>query len=205
MGISCLGGWVGVRNGNPLQYSCLGNPRDRGDWQAPVHGEKEAGTSQLCPRPSTVRVLSALAESRTITSPRAPGAALASACCPSRLISFHSHSGPRLDDMWYTQELLAPLNTEGEQPQRMLTLGSERIRECLCWYLSELENVKAGIWTNQRMLTLVSEWIREYQCWNLNKSENVNDGIWVNFSLSPPSLYQAHSEPARTRDEQSAK
>ena len=55
--------------------------------------------SPLCPRPSTVRVLSTLAESRTITSPRAPGAALASACCPSRLISFHSHSGPRLDDM----------------------------------------------------------------------------------------------------------
>ena len=161
--------------------------------------------SPLCPRPSTVRVLSTLAESRTITSPRAPGAALASACCPSRLISFHSHSGPRLDDMWYTQELLGPLNTEGEQPQRMLTLGSERIRECLCWYLSELENVNAGIWTNQRMLTLVSEWIRECQCWNLNKSENVNAGIWVNFSLSPPRLYQAHSEPARTRDEQSAK
>ena len=25
-------------NGNPLQYSCLGNPRDRGAWQATVHG-----------------------------------------------------------------------------------------------------------------------------------------------------------------------
>ena len=25
-------------NGNPLQYSCLGNPRDRGDWWATVHG-----------------------------------------------------------------------------------------------------------------------------------------------------------------------
>ena len=23
-------------NGNPLQYSCLGNPKDRGDWQAIV-------------------------------------------------------------------------------------------------------------------------------------------------------------------------
>ena len=28
----------GVRNGNPLQYSCLGNPMDRGAWQAAVHG-----------------------------------------------------------------------------------------------------------------------------------------------------------------------
>ena len=25
-------------NGNPLQYSYLGNPMDRGDWQATVHG-----------------------------------------------------------------------------------------------------------------------------------------------------------------------
>ena len=25
-------------NGNPLQYSCLGNPKDRGAWQATVHG-----------------------------------------------------------------------------------------------------------------------------------------------------------------------
>ena len=25
-------------NGNPLQYSCLENPLDRGAWQATVHG-----------------------------------------------------------------------------------------------------------------------------------------------------------------------
>ena len=34
--------WVGKihwrRNGNPLQYSCLENPMDRGNWQAAVHG-----------------------------------------------------------------------------------------------------------------------------------------------------------------------
>ena len=29
---------LGVGNGNPLQYSCLGNPRDRGAWQAIVYG-----------------------------------------------------------------------------------------------------------------------------------------------------------------------
>ena len=28
----------GGGNGNPLQYSCLENPMDRGDWQAIVHG-----------------------------------------------------------------------------------------------------------------------------------------------------------------------
>ena len=28
----------GEGNGNPLQYSCLENPTDRGAWQAAVHG-----------------------------------------------------------------------------------------------------------------------------------------------------------------------
>ena len=29
---------LGEENGNPLQYSCLGNPLDRGAWWAIVHG-----------------------------------------------------------------------------------------------------------------------------------------------------------------------
>ena len=29
-------------NGNPLQYSCLENPMDRGAWQATVHGVAES-------------------------------------------------------------------------------------------------------------------------------------------------------------------
>ena len=28
----------GIGNGNPLQYSCLENPIERGAWQATVHG-----------------------------------------------------------------------------------------------------------------------------------------------------------------------
>ena len=28
----------GEGNGNPLQYSCVGNPMDRGAWCATVHG-----------------------------------------------------------------------------------------------------------------------------------------------------------------------
>ena len=30
-----------IKNGNPLQYSCLGNPMDKGAWQATVHGLQE--------------------------------------------------------------------------------------------------------------------------------------------------------------------
>ena len=36
--ISGSGRSPGEENGNPLQYSCLGNSMDRGTWQATVHG-----------------------------------------------------------------------------------------------------------------------------------------------------------------------
>ena len=32
-----LGRSPGEGNGNPLQYSCLGNPMNRGAWRATVH------------------------------------------------------------------------------------------------------------------------------------------------------------------------
>ena len=32
------GRFPGEGKGNPLQYSCLENPMDRGAWQATVHG-----------------------------------------------------------------------------------------------------------------------------------------------------------------------
>ena len=37
-----LGRSPGEGNGNPLQYSCLENPMDRGAWRATVHGVTEA-------------------------------------------------------------------------------------------------------------------------------------------------------------------
>ena len=36
--ISGSGRSPGEGNGNPFQYSCLGNPTDRGTWQAIVRG-----------------------------------------------------------------------------------------------------------------------------------------------------------------------
>ena len=38
-----LGRSLGEGNGNPLQYSCLENPRDRGAWWAIVHGVTKVG------------------------------------------------------------------------------------------------------------------------------------------------------------------
>ena len=42
-----LGRFPGGGHGNPLQYSCLENPRDREAWQTIVHGgHKELDTTE---------------------------------------------------------------------------------------------------------------------------------------------------------------
>ena len=43
----CSPGWgrsPGEGNGNPLQYSCLGNHMDRGAWKATIHGVAKSQT-----------------------------------------------------------------------------------------------------------------------------------------------------------------
>ena len=42
--ISGVGRSTGEGNGNPLQYSCLENPMDRGAWRATVHGITKSQT-----------------------------------------------------------------------------------------------------------------------------------------------------------------
>ena len=37
-----LGRSPGEGNGNPLQYSCLGNSMDRGAWRATIHGSAKS-------------------------------------------------------------------------------------------------------------------------------------------------------------------
>ena len=34
----------GEGNSNPLQFSCMGNPMERGDWWATVHGVTKSWT-----------------------------------------------------------------------------------------------------------------------------------------------------------------
>ena len=38
------GRYIGEGNGNPLQYSCLENPRDGGAWWAAVYGVSQSQT-----------------------------------------------------------------------------------------------------------------------------------------------------------------
>ena len=44
--ISGSGRSPGGGKGNPLQYSCLENPMDRGAWGATVHGPKELDVTE---------------------------------------------------------------------------------------------------------------------------------------------------------------
>ena len=37
---------IGEGNGNPLQCSCLENPRDRGAWWAAIYGVTELDTTE---------------------------------------------------------------------------------------------------------------------------------------------------------------
>ena len=48
-GPSSIPGWErssGERKGNPLHYSCLENPMDRGAWWVTVHGVAESGMTE---------------------------------------------------------------------------------------------------------------------------------------------------------------
>ena len=49
-----LGRSSGEGNGNPLQYSCVQNPMDRGAWRAAVHGVVRAGHSWATEPPPPV-------------------------------------------------------------------------------------------------------------------------------------------------------
>ena len=48
-GADCIPGsgrYPGRGNGNPLQYSCLDNPMDRGAWWATVHSGAESDMTE---------------------------------------------------------------------------------------------------------------------------------------------------------------
>ena len=59
-------------NGNPLQYSCLENPMERGAWRAMVHGVAEFDTTEATEH-STHSTWSVHVTSRHVTSRHATG------------------------------------------------------------------------------------------------------------------------------------
>ena len=51
---------LGEGNGNPLQYSCLGNPVDRGAWKSTVHGVARVGHNLATKLPPPFVLLTSL-------------------------------------------------------------------------------------------------------------------------------------------------
>ena len=55
-----LGRSHGEGNGNPLQYSCLGNPMDRGTWRDTVHRVTELDMTEQLTLPYYTKQMSIL-------------------------------------------------------------------------------------------------------------------------------------------------
>ena len=51
------GRYPGEGHGNPLQYSCLENPMDRGAWQTVVHGVTRVGHDSVTTPPPPGQLL----------------------------------------------------------------------------------------------------------------------------------------------------
>ena len=80
---------IGEGNGNPLQCSCLENPRDRGAWWAAVHGVAQSQTR--------LKQLSSSSSKHIQHRTGQAGVTLASGVVGSRLLSLpFSHSWPSL-------------------------------------------------------------------------------------------------------------
>ena len=78
-----LGRSPGEGNGKPLQYSCLGNPKDRGAWRAAVHGITRVG-QDLVTKPSPYTFGQTLGLERVVPSRRGSGSIALCHMAPSR-------------------------------------------------------------------------------------------------------------------------
>ena len=64
---------IGEGNGNPLQCSCLENPRDRGAWWAAVYGAAQSRTQQSDLAAAAAAVEPGRAGHRAVPFPRGAG------------------------------------------------------------------------------------------------------------------------------------
>ena len=67
--IPWLGRSPGEGNGNPLQYSCLKNPMDRGAWQATVHGATRVGHDLVTKAPPLYTSTSSISKPQPVSLP----------------------------------------------------------------------------------------------------------------------------------------
>ena len=107
-----LGISPGGRNGNPLQYSCLENPMDRGAWRSTIHGVTKSRTrlrsrlnnsSNRCMRTDLPCRLG------LEDAPSSPHAPCPRPCCKAVTTYFHCSPPGQLEtSTWGDGELLGP-------------------------------------------------------------------------------------------------
>ena len=79
-----LGRSSGEANGNPLQYSCLGNPMDRRAWQVTVHGVEKKGRTRLSNETAKITTTKDVVSNRYWLQPGAWISPLGSSCLEGR-------------------------------------------------------------------------------------------------------------------------
>ena len=115
----------GEENGNPLQYSCLGNPMDRGAWWATVHRVKMSQTQWTTEHACThtPEKLEAPASPPTPTGPQVLQAL-----------------GPTWSHPWWMQTDAQDPSFSAVLPQRWGCLTGAEREGTHCWYLNQVSH-----------------------------------------------------------------
>ena len=64
---------IGEGNGNPLQYSCLENPRDGGAWWAAIYGVAQSRTRLKQPLKSAAAAIKIMKQLKGVKAPNCKG------------------------------------------------------------------------------------------------------------------------------------
>ena len=96
---------TGGRNGNPLQYSCLENPTDRGTWWARVHGVTKSWTRLSDLASICICILTRHCHSHPVMEAKTTKAGLLFSQCKSIRVSQVHYANTVHDDLF----LLTPL------------------------------------------------------------------------------------------------
>ena len=110
----------GEGNGNPLQYSCLENPMDRGAQQATVHGVAESDTTEQ----STMKQF--CLELYYVFPDSSVGKE--SACNAGNQVESRGREDPLEKEMATHSSILVWKTPWTEKPGRLQSTGSKRVR-----------------------------------------------------------------------------
>ena len=133
---------IGEGNGNPLQCSCFENPRDRGAWWAAVYGVAQSRTRLKLPRSSS----SSSSSSSSINTLDFPGGSDGKVSATMRETPVQSVGREDLLEKQIAtrSSILAWEIPWKEDPARLQSMGSQRVRHDWATSLSLINTLKGG-------------------------------------------------------------